>query len=107
MIGLGYKLEAWKGHLWFCFTSVLFSSCEVTEIWYKYFDRVIEIQFEALMTPPEIDMLAEEAELTEEPLGNMVFTEMTFSPAPTVQSMFSLGLRYLQHNPVHVFSHLN
>ncbi|KAJ6656840.1 hypothetical protein lerEdw1_003171 [Lerista edwardsae] len=50
---------------------------EVTEIWYKHFDRMIEIQFEALMAPPEIDMLAEEAEPTEEALDEGLRAEAT------------------------------
>ncbi|XP_066493261.1 zinc finger MYND domain-containing protein 12 isoform X2 [Tiliqua scincoides] len=41
---------------------------EVANIWYTHFSHMIDIQFQALMAPAEIDMLAEEMEPTEEVL---------------------------------------
>ncbi|XP_074831819.1 zinc finger MYND domain-containing protein 12 isoform X1 [Carettochelys insculpta] len=42
---------------------------EVTDIWHTHFSRLIQVQSQTLTSPAEINVLAEEAEISEEPLN--------------------------------------
>ncbi|XP_053118838.1 zinc finger MYND domain-containing protein 12-like isoform X1 [Hemicordylus capensis] len=48
---------------------------EVVDIWHKHFSRLIDTQFQTLTIPPEVDVLSEEVEPTEETLDEGQRTE--------------------------------